>query len=187
TVPLVAKMLREMMPDTICVDETIVHARLVREHFSWDEPFGFFRAPSGLGQGLGYALGIKLALPKRNVAVTIGDGTFMYNPVVPALAFADEHRLPLLILIFNNAKYAAMQYYHDKFYPSGTAIATKDYYGVNIKGMKYEEAAAMVGGYGKRVENPAELKGALREALASIEAGKSAVLNVIMPDPGNLR
>jgi hypothetical protein len=45
----------------------------------------------------------------------------------------------------------------------------------------------MVGGYGKRVESPAELKGALQEALASIEAGKTAILNLIMPDPGNLR
>jgi acetolactate synthase-1/2/3 large subunit len=52
----------------------------------------------------------------------------------------------LLILVFNNAKYAAMQYFHDKFYPSGTSIATKDYYGVNIRGVNYEEAAAMVGG-----------------------------------------
>ena len=89
--------------------------------------------------------------------MTIGDGSFMYNPVVPAIAFADEHKLPLLILVFNNAKYAAMQYFHDKFYPAGAAIATKDYYGVNIKGLKYEETAAMVGGYGKRGEdtNPA--------------------------------
>jgi acetolactate synthase-1/2/3 large subunit len=122
-------------------------------------------------------------MPQRPVVMTIGDGTFMYNPVVPAIAFADEHKLPLLILVFNNAKYASMQYFHDKFYPAGTAIAAKDYYGV----LKYEEAAAMVGGYGKRVESPAELKGALREARASIEAGKSAILNVIMPDPGNLR
>jgi acetolactate synthase-1/2/3 large subunit len=181
TVPLVAKMLRDMVPDAICVDETIVHARLVREHFAWDEPFGFFRAPSGLGQGLGYALGIKLALPERTVVVTIGDGSFMYNPVIPALAFADEHRLPLLILIFNNAKYAAMQYYHDRFYPSGTAIATKDYYGVNIKGMKYEEAAAMVGGYARRVETPAELSNALQEAVGFLEKGKSAIINMIMP------
>jgi acetolactate synthase-1/2/3 large subunit len=188
TVPLVAKTLREVMPaDTIYVDETIVHAASIREHTMWDDPLGFFRAPSGLGQGLGYALGVKLALPQRPVVMTIGDGTFMYNPVVPAIAFADEHKLPLLILVFNNAKYASMQYFHDKFYPSGTAIATKDYYGVNIQGLKYEEAAAMVGGYGQRVESPTELKGALREALASIEAGKTAILNVIMPDPGNLR
>ena len=140
-------MLREAVPDAVYVDETIVHARLVREHMKWDEPFGFYRAPSGLGQGLGYALGIKLAMPKRPVVVTIGDGTFLYNPVIPALAFADEHKLPLLILVFNNAKYAAMQYYHDKFYPSGTAIAAKDYYGVELKGVKYEQAATMVDGY----------------------------------------
>ena len=188
TVPLVAKTLRERMPTgTIYVDETIVHAAAIREHTIWNDPFGFFRAPSGLGQGLGYALGVKLALPERTVVMTIGDGSFMYNPVVPAIAFADEHRLPLLILVFNNAKYAAMQYFHDKFYPSGTSIATKDYYGVNIRGVNYEEAAAMVGGYAKRVENPDELDGALKEALAAIRAGKIAILNMIMPDPGNLR
>jgi acetolactate synthase-1/2/3 large subunit len=188
TVPLVAKVLREVMPaDTIYVDETIVHAGAIREHTMWDEPLGFFRAPSGLGQGLGYALGVKLAAPKRPVVMTIGDGTFMYNPVVPAISFADEYAMPLLILVFNNSKYASMQYFHDKFYPAGTSIATKDYYGVNIKGPSYEEAAAMVGGYAKRVEHPAELKGALQAALASIKAGKTAILNLIVPDPGNLR
>jgi acetolactate synthase I/II/III large subunit len=181
TVPLVARLLRDALPDAVYVDETIVHARLVREHMKWEDPFSFYRAPNGLGQGLGYALGVKLAMPTRPVVVTIGDGTFLYNPVIPALAFADEHHLPLLILVFNNAKYAAMQYYHDKFYPSGTAIATKDYYGVELEGVKYEQAAAMVDGYARRVETPAELKVALGEALASIASGKSAILNMIMP------
>jgi len=181
TVPFVTSLLREVVPDAVYVDETIVHARLIREHVNWDEPFGFFRAPNGLGQGLGYALGVKLAMPKRTVVVTIGDGTFLYNPVIAALAFADEHELPLLILVFNNAKYAAMQYYHDKFYPSGTAIAAKDYYGVELKGVKYEQAAAMIDGYSSRVETPAELKAALNEALKSIASGKSAIINMIMP------
>ena len=158
-----------------------MHAQLVREHMTWDEPFGFYRAPNGLGQGLGYALGIKLAMPQRTVVVTMGDGTFLYNPVIPALAFADEHKLPLLILIFNNAKYAAMQYYHDKFYPAGTAITTKDYYGVDLKGVKYEQAAAMVDGYAARVETPAELQAALDLALKSLASGKSAIINMIMP------
>ena len=181
TVPLVARLLREALPDAVYVDETIVHARLVREHMMWDEPFGFYRAPNGLGQGLGYALGIKLAMPARPVVVTIGDGTFLYNPVIPALAFADEHKLPLLVLVFNNAKYAAMQYYHDKFYPAGTAIAAKDYYGVYLKGVKYEQAAAMVDGYAGRAETPAEIEAALQQALKSIASGKSAIINLIMP------
>ena len=181
TVPLVARLLRDAVPDAVYVDETIVHARLIREHVMWDEPFGFYRAPSGLGQGLGYALGVKLALPERTVVVTMGDGTFLYNPVIPALAFADEHKQPLLILLFNNAKYAAMQFYHDKFYPSGTSMATKDYYGVELKGVKYEEAAAMVGGYGCRVETPGELQDALDKALEALASGKSAIINMIMP------
>ena len=119
--------------------------------------------------------------------MTIGDGTFMYNPIVPALAFADEHELPLLIIVTNNAKYSAMQYYHDQFYPTGISNTTKDYYGVNIKSPKYEEAASMVGGYAKRIERPADLEPALREALNSIQVGKTAILNVIMPDQGDLR
>jgi acetolactate synthase-1/2/3 large subunit len=181
TVPLVARLLRDAVPDAITVDETIVHARLIREHTICSGPFDFFRAPSGLGQGLGYALGIKLALPARTIVVNIGDGTFLYNPVVSALSFADEHKLPLLILVYDNAKYAAMQYYHDKFYPSGTAIATKNYYGVELKGVKYEQATAMVDGYSRRVETPAELKSALNEALKFVASGKCAIINMIMP------
>lgn len=188
TVPLLMKTLRDVMPaETSYVDETIVHSGAIRDHAMWDDSLSFFRAPSGLGQGLGYALGVKLAMPERNVVMTIGDGTFMYNPVVPAIAFADEHELPLLIIVANNAKYAAMQHTHDQFYPAGTSITTNDYYGVNIKGPKYEEAASMVGGYGKLVRNPADLEPALREALRSIQAGKTAILNVDMPDKGALQ
>lgn len=186
--PFLMKTLREVMPaDTAYVDETIVHAGTVHDHLDWDDPVTFFRAPSGLGQGLGYALGVKLAMPKRPVVMTVGDGTFMYNPVVPAIAFADEHSLPLLIVVFNNGKYAAMQHFHDIFYPEGASITTKDYYGVNIKAPKYEEAARMVGGYAAAVAKPADLKPALQEALKSVQAGKTAILNVTMPDAGRLR
>jgi acetolactate synthase-1/2/3 large subunit len=188
TVPLLIKTLREVMPpDTAYVDETIVHAGGIRDHLHWSDPLTFFRAPSGLGQGLGYALGVKLAMPNRPVVMTIGDGTFMYNPVVPALSFADEHKLPLLIIVANNAKYSAMQFFHDRFYPDGTAVTTRDYYGVHIKGPKYQEAARMVGGYAAEVAEPGDLKGALIGALESIQAGKTAIVNVIMPDSGTLR
>jgi acetolactate synthase-1/2/3 large subunit len=185
TIPLLMKTLREVMPkDTCYVDETIVHAGDIREHILWDEPNAYFRAPSGLGQGLGYALGVKLALPKRPVVMTIGDGSFLYNPVMPALTVADEYNLPLLIVICNNKKYAIMEQLHNRFYPEGTAIKTRDYYGVHINNSRYEEAAAVVGGYGQLVEKPAELAGAIRAALASVRAGKPAILNVMLPDAG---
>jgi acetolactate synthase-1/2/3 large subunit len=182
--PLLAKALRDVMPaDTAYVDETIIHDGAIREHLTWQDAQTFFRAPSGLG----YALGVKLAMRQRPVVVTIGDGTLMYNPLVPAIAFADEHKLPLLIVVANNAKYAAMQFFHDQFCPQGISTRNKDYYGVYIKGPKYEEAAKMVGGYGIEVSKPAGLKPALRDALKSIQAGKIAILNVIMPAAGKLR
>jgi acetolactate synthase-1/2/3 large subunit len=188
TPPLVMKALREVLPPEACVvDETIVHQTGIREHLMWDDPLTFFRAPSGLGQGLGYALGVKLALPDRPVAVTIGDGSLMYNPLVPTLALADEHSLPLLILVFNNSQYAVMKHFHKRFYPDGAAVGDDDYYGVNIKGPKYEKAAAMVGGYSQRVEDPAELRDALEAAYASIQSGKTAILNLIMPGDGGVR
>jgi acetolactate synthase-1/2/3 large subunit len=188
TIPLLMKTLREVMPaDTTYVDETIVHAGDIRDHIIWEEPHGYFRAPSGLGQGLGYALGVKLALPKRSVVMTIGDGTFLYNPVIPALTTADEYNLPLLIIVCNNKKYAIMEQLHNRFYPRGTAITTKDYHGVHINNSRYEQAATVVGGYGQLVEKPADLKAAIEAALASVEAGKPAILNVMMPDSGAQR
>jgi acetolactate synthase-1/2/3 large subunit len=185
TVPLLMKTLREVMPkETSYVDETIVHSAAIREHIHMEDPYAYFRAPSGLGQGLGYALGVKLALPKRSVVMTIGDGSFLYNPVVPALTTSDEYKLPILIIICNNKKYAIMEQLHNRFYPKGTAITTKDYHGVHINNSGYEHAAAIVGGYGQLVEKPADLKAAIEAAQTCVEAGKPAILNVMMPDSG---
>jgi acetolactate synthase-1/2/3 large subunit len=185
TPPLLMKVLREVMPaNTTYVDETIVHAGPIREHAIWEDPNGFFRAPSGLGQGLGYALGVKLALPDRHVVMTIGDGTFLYNPVIPALTCAASYQLPLLIIICNNKKYAIMEQLHNQFYPQGTSSKETDYYGVHINSARYEQAAEIVGGYGQCVEKPEDLKTGLEAALASIRSGRSAILNVIMADAG---
>jgi len=183
TVPFLVNTLRRLLPaQTSYVDETIVHMKDLRDHLMWDDPHTFFRSPSGLGQGLGYALGVKLALPERLVVMTIGDGTFMYNPTIPALAFADEHRLPLLIVILNNLKYGVMEELHNRFYPEGTAQSRKDYYGVNLHDVAYERVATMIDGYCRRVENKSELEEAIAEALKSVQAGKTAVLNVMMPE-----
>jgi len=188
TPPLVMKVLRDVLPRECCiVDETIVHQTEIREHLMWDDPLTFFRAPSGLGQGLGYALGVKLALPDRAVAVTIGDGSLMYNPLVPTLGLSAEQDLPLLILVFNNSQYAVMKHFHKRFYPDGTAVSDDDYYGVNIKGPDYEQAARMVGGYCQRVEAPADLPAAVEAAYASVKVGKTAILNLIMPGDGGVK
>jgi len=67
-------------------------------------------------------------------------------------------------------------------YPEGTAQWRKDYYGVNLHDVAYERVATMIDGYCRRVENKSELEEAIAEALKSVQAGKTAVLNVMMPE-----
>jgi acetolactate synthase-1/2/3 large subunit len=174
--------LSEILPaDTIYVDETITHGLTVRQHLRWTQPQSFFRIPNGgLGQGLGLALGVKLASPKRPVVLLVGDGGFLYNPIVQALAASKRYDLPILIVILNNGKYEAMKQGHVLYYPEGTAKTEDKFHGVKIEAPDFAEFGVHFGFPGQRVEQTAELDAALRKAMESIAVGTTAILNVIV-------
>jgi acetolactate synthase-1/2/3 large subunit len=178
---LLCKTLNEVLPpETIYVDETIVHSPIIRDTLDWNEPHSFFRIPSGLGQGLSIALGTKLAARERPVVMLIGDGSFLYNPVLPCLTFSKDQKLPILIVIFNNNKYEVMRRTHVNWYPEGVSATEKLHYGVHIENPDYSELAAWTGGGGGRVDKPAALKDALAKAYATVQSGKTAILNVML-------
>jgi thiamine pyrophosphate-dependent acetolactate synthase large subunit-like protein len=176
-----AGALREAMPaDAIYVEETITHAGMLQQHLPWSRPQSFFRPGGGLGQGLGMALGVKLAAPERPVAALLGDGSFLYNPVVQALGAAKGSALPILIVVFNNGQYRAMQAGHLHHYPDGVAREADIWHGVTIDGPDYAELGRPFGFYGRKVETAAELPGAIRDALRAVNNGNSAILNVVL-------
>ena len=173
--------LGEVAPEnTIFVDETITTQLLVRQHLPVRMPQSFFRSWGGLGQGIGFALGVKLAAPARPVVLVVGDGSFLYNPIVQALGASKQHQLPITIVVLNNRMYRAMMQGHVKHYADGIA-ANKDFlYGVKIDGPSYSELGKPFGCHGARVENPLELKGAIEGAFAANAAGKTAILDVVL-------
>lgn len=180
---LLCQALNETMPsDTIYVDETIVHSPILRELLNWEKPHSFFRVPSGLGQGFGLALGTKLGARTRPVALLIGDGSLLYNPVLPSLTFSKDQDLPILVIVLNNNGYEVMRRTHLNWYPSGVCAREKLFYGVHINGPDYSTVANLTGGHGSRVDQPAALKGALAKALASVEDGRIAILNVMLDE-----
>lgn len=180
---LLCQHLNELMPaNTIYLDETIVHSPILREQLEWHGSQSFFRIPSGLGQGFGIALGTKLAAPDRPVVLTIGDGSFLYNPVLPSLTFSKDHDLPILILVCNNNNYEVMRKTHLNWYPSGVSATKKDFYGVHINAPDYGTLAAFTGGHGARVDKASELKSALAAAIKAVESGKTAILNVMLSE-----
>ena len=166
--------------NTVFVDETILHRAQILRRIGWDDPLSYLRPAGGLGQGLGIALGAKLAAPERPVAALIGDGSLLYNPIPQSLGVARESGLPILIVVFNNASYAAMKSLHLSFYPEGTAAQSGIFHGVDIPGPDYAELARPFGGHGERVEDPGRLRGALEEAQAAVDAGRVAVVDVVL-------
>jgi acetolactate synthase-1/2/3 large subunit len=171
--------LGEMMPsDTIYMDETITHSPLLRQHLPQTKPQSFFRGSGGLGQGIGTALGIKLAARQRPVVLIIGDGSFLYNPIIQALGASKRHNLPIIIVVLNNKSYEAMRKGHLHHYPDGASASANLYYGVTIDGPEYEQLGSHFGFHGQRVEKLAELKGAIQGALAATKSGRTAILNV---------
>src|SRR5437870_3640280 len=176
-------VLGETMPaDTIYVDETITHSPLIRQHLPQTTPQSFFRGSGGLGPGIGTALGIKLAAPERPVALLIGDGSFLYNPIVQALGASKRHELPIVIVVLNNKKYEAMRKGHVHHYPDGASVSKNLHYGVTIDGPDYERLGDYFGFHGQRVEKLGELEGALTKARTATTDGKTSILKVVLTE-----
>jgi thiamine pyrophosphate-dependent acetolactate synthase large subunit-like protein len=173
--------LNAVMPkDTIYIDEVTTHTATLRQHLVWNDPQCLFTRQGGLGQGLGLSLGIKLGKPERQVVTLIGDGAFLYNPSLGSLGAARDYKLPIMAVIFNNKKYAAMQGMHQKMYPDGIAAEIDLYHGTHINAPDFVKVAESVGGYGEQVTDPEKIQDALKHGLEANRSGKPAIIDVIV-------
>jgi acetolactate synthase-1/2/3 large subunit len=179
----VGQELNELLPpDAIVVNETITHRLELHHRIDRLAAGGFFEASyGGLGVGLGLALGAKSAHPRRTVVCTIGDGAFHYNPVVGSFGAAQEHGLPILVVLFNNAGYLSQKRDVSNYYPLGAAAKAGRVIGTPIAPSPlYPKLAEAYGGYGERVENPAEVRPALQRGLAAVAKGQLALIEMVL-------
>ncbi|HTY69164.1 MAG TPA: thiamine pyrophosphate-requiring protein [Alphaproteobacteria bacterium] len=133
----------------------------------------------GLGFGLGAALGAKIAAPDREVIVAVGDGSYMFGNPLPFHYMAHAENLPTLTIVANNHSWHAVRRATLDVYPEGAASKANSMVLTDLKpSPSYEKTIETVGGYGEKVENPAELPAALKRALAKVRAGTPALLNV---------
>ncbi|MGH3211131.1 MAG: thiamine pyrophosphate-dependent enzyme [Trebonia sp.] len=176
----VAATLRELLgDDALVVDETITHSRVIARHLMAATPGRYGYVQGGLGQGAGVALGTKLAAGARLVALTVGDGTWLYNPVPQALMASAQYGLPLLVLVFNNKKYLSMRFNLTRAYPEGAYVRDGSGYGVDLSAQPDAAAvAAACGAAGFTVATTPELGPTLEKAIAAVRAGQTAVVNV---------
>jgi len=174
-----AAVAAQVLPDdAIVCDETITHMPQMRPHLNLDRPQSFFRLGGGaLGQGIGQALGTKLAAKDQPVVLFVGDGTFLYNPIIQALGASKTYDLPVVIVVCNNKKYEAMRKGHVIYYEGGVSDTTKFHYGVNIEGPEYHELGSHYGMFGAKAATPEEFRTALSDGLAAAASGRTAIIN----------
>jgi acetolactate synthase-1/2/3 large subunit len=167
-------------PDAIVVDETITHRRAIHRHFSRLAPGRFIEGCyGGLGTGLGTALGVKTAAPDRPVVFLVGDGSFNYNPVLASLGASQEHRLPVLTVIFNNLGYLSQKSGVPEHFPDGWAARSQRFVGTSIApSPDYAALAKVFGGHGERVEDPTLVRAALMRGLETVANGRLALVDV---------
>src|SRR2546425_331488 len=147
------------------VDESATSLPFVLRYMPFATPQSFFGAKTGtLGWGMGGAIGVQLALPKRKVVATIGDGSVMYAP--QALWTAARYRLPITYVVPNNTSYAILK--------SGMLSLDLDsakrgiFPGMDLVDpeIDYVSLARALGVRAERVEKPGELRDVLAACLA---------------------
>jgi len=179
----VAHELNEVLPaDAVVVDETITHRLDILRYLDRLTPGRFFEAShGGLGTGLGEALGVKAAAPDRTVIALIGDGALNYNPVLAAFGASQEHRLPILIVIFNNSGYLSQKAGIPLHYPDGWAVKSKRFVGTSITpSPDYAAVAQAFGGYGEKVTDPRQVRAALLRGLEAVSSGRVALVDMTL-------
>lgn len=181
--------LGELLPESaIVAEEVITHKPGLLRHLKRNLAGTYHsRVSGGLGVGIGKALGLKLAAPDRLVALVVGDGSFNYNPVLAAFGFAQQFETPILVVLMNNRGYAAMKRAHLGTLPEGWSVRTGTFFGAEIEpAPDYAAIARAFGGYGERVEEPADLPGAIKRAMERVEGGQLALLDVIVENEADL-
>jgi len=155
---------------------------LDRRHTSFSRPGSYIASPhsSGLGFGLGAALGVKLARPEATVIATVGDGAYFFSQPVSCHFVERAHSLPLLTVIFNNQRWEAVKGSVLGLYPEGRAQSAGRFPLTDLTpSPRFEEIVKAVDGHGERVERPGDLAAALKRGLAAVHEGRPALLNVL--------
>jgi acetolactate synthase-1/2/3 large subunit len=177
-----------------CVGEVLDDRTIVVNEYDLDQsqvcqrrPGSYFGSPQsgGLGWGVGAALGAKLAAPEQTVICCVGDGAYIFGAPTAAHFVSRAAGLPVLYLVFNNRAWNAVKRAVTGYAPEGWTARTRN---IPLSDLEpapdYELVCRASGGHGERVEDPAELPGALARALRVVrEERRQALLNVICAKP----
>tara|TARA_B100001123_G_scaffold422145_1_gene530671 strand:- start:15306 stop:16949 length:1644 start_codon:yes stop_codon:yes gene_type:complete len=125
-----------------------------------------------MGTGLPYAIGAKLARPEQQVVAVLGD--YAFGAAAMEVETAARVGANIVIVVSNNGGIAGHSIQDRQFAEDAPPIAA-------LLPIAYEKTVEMVGGWSRRVEDPADIIPAIKEALS---ANTVALVNVLTDPKG---
>ena len=146
--------------DAFVTSDVGQHQMWAAQYYKFNQPRRWINS-GGLGTmgfGLPAAMGVQLAHPGAQVACVTGEGSIQMN--IQELSTCKQFRLPIKIIALNN-RYLGMvrqwqEFFHGNRYSESYMDALPD----------FAKLAEAYGHVGIKVENPADVEPALREAFA---------------------
>jgi acetolactate synthase I/II/III large subunit len=170
--------------DALVLTEAITNYQVVAEHLRPAVPGSYLGSGGGsLGWTGGGAVGAKLASSAERIVVSlVGDGSYLFGVPSSAQWVARRYNAPSLTVIYDNRGWAAPRFSTLRVHGHGAAAVADDFHAsfdpeADLPGI----AAAAGGAYAATVADPGELPGALKDALAVVRGGRSAVISAHLP------
>ncbi|HKG99681.1 MAG TPA: benzoylformate decarboxylase [Bradyrhizobium sp.] len=147
-----------MPDDAALVEEAPSHRPAMQKFMPMRGQDSFYTmASGGLGYGLPASVGLALGRPGIRTVCLIGDGSAMYS--IQALWTAAQRKLPLTVVVINNAGYGAMRSFSQ-------VMQVRNVPGLELPGIDFVQIAQGLGCDAVRVSQAEQLAPALKRALA---------------------
>jgi acetolactate synthase-1/2/3 large subunit len=144
--------------DAFVTSDVGQHQMWAAQYYKFDKPRRWINS-GGLGTmgvGLPYAMGVRFANPDATVACITGEASIQMN--IQELSTAKQFRLPIKIINLNNRYLGMVRQWQEMFHGNRYAESYVDALPDFVK------LAESYGHVGMRIEHPADVEPALREA-----------------------
>ena len=157
----VVKTLAELTNNSAIVTSDVgQHQMFAAQYYPFMRPRQWLNSggQGTMGVGLPYAMGAKLAAPEQDVCCITGEGSRQMN--IQELSTCYQYKLPIKVVNLNNGYLGMVRQWQELYYSNRYS---ETYFDSLPDFVKLAEAYGHVG---MRIDKPADVEGALREALA---------------------
>jgi benzoylformate decarboxylase len=159
---LMHEVVAALPDDAVVVNEGLTTANSLLQFLPFADKNSYYAlAAGGIGWGVAAAVGAAKAKPERPLVCLSGDGSAMYS--IQALWSAANQKLPITFIICNNRSYRIIKQRLKAFH------GNEHYVGMDFTDpqLDFVGLAQSMGMPAKQISDPAEIRSAVAEAIAS--------------------